>query len=217
MSLEATNRKLDGEWVRSGLASVSDLGRIITRMLELCNFTVFRGGSSLGRKRRRRVLPAMIQHMQTTPRVLYGITVDGSYGPAFELKSGALMIARACGAPMFVTRTSYRRYLELPTWDRTRIPLPFNRIHCRSVGPYWLAPDSSGAELEATRKHLEQELLDLCHRCETLVAGQEPPPPPGFPPGWTPRWAPGQLGLRRREHDLRPQAPPPFASPPVES
>ena len=197
------------------LASVSDFGRIVTRMLELCNFHVFRGGSSEGRKRKRRVLPAMVHHMQTTPQVLYGITVDGSKGPAYELKAGALLIARACGAPMFVTRASYKRRIELPTWDRTWIPLPFNRIQLRAVGPYWLAPEASTAEVEATRAHLERELLDLCYRCNEVVAGRAQPVPVGFPAGWRPRWAPGGFGLRRREFDLDPDRPPRFATPPV--
>ena len=101
------------------VASTGNFGRIITRMLEACNFTVFRGGSSSGRVRRKRVLVDMIRHMRETPRVPYGITVDGSKGPAFVLKHGGVVIARTCGAPMYAVRTWFSNCIQLPSWDRS--------------------------------------------------------------------------------------------------
>jgi hypothetical protein len=59
---------------------VSDFGEVISEMLRLCNFVVFRGGSG-SKSRRRDVLGDLIEHMQSTPRVIYGLTVDGSQGP----------------------------------------------------------------------------------------------------------------------------------------
>lgn len=196
------------------LASAGDLGRLVTRMLERCGFVVFRGGSSSRASRRRAVLPSMIRHMrnQAGP-VLYGVTVDGSRGPAYRLKGGMLAVARACRAPVYLVRTWYRRRVELPTWDRTALPLPWNEVELLAVGPYWIPPDCTADELEQRREHLERELQELCALSHRRLDGTDAPPP-GFPEGWRPRWTADRRGVPFGPHDLRPDAPPPWASAP---
>ena len=107
------------EFHGSTLASRGDLGDLVARMLELCQFEVFRGGSSRGRSRRKRVLVDLIRHMKTHHNVIYGITVDGSHGPAHVLKSGIVAIARSTGAPIYATHIACRPCLRAPSWDRT--------------------------------------------------------------------------------------------------
>ena len=80
--------------------------------------------------------------MRKTDGVIYGLTVDGSKGPAYRLKRGGVVIARECGRPIVLVRTWYRRCLRLDTWDRTAIPLPFNRIHYYLEGPYFAPADA---------------------------------------------------------------------------
>jgi lysophospholipid acyltransferase (LPLAT)-like uncharacterized protein len=111
------------------LASISDVGHLITKALERCGYVVFRGGSSRKKARRRgEILFDMIEHMRTHDRVIYGLTVDGSTGPAYRIKPGGIVIARACDKPIVLARTWYKRAIRLATWDRTAIPLPFNVI-----------------------------------------------------------------------------------------
>ena len=191
------------------LASVSDFGEVISEMLRLCNFVVFRGGSG-SKSRRRDVLGDLIEHMLTTPRVIYGLTVDGSQGPAYHLKPGCVAIARACRAPIVLVRTHYRRGMTLNTWDRTQIPLPCNRRLTLASGPYWIAPDADAAACEAFRRHLEHELLELTARVAEQLRGDHGPYW-GFPTGWTPRWTPDRIGIPYGPHDLRPDEPPPWA------
>jgi long-chain acyl-CoA synthetase len=145
------------------LASSGDVGEVVTRVLQRCGFVVFRGGSSRHRSRRRHtVLVEMIRHMKQSPGVLYGITVDGSRGPAYRIKPGALLVAARCEKPVVLARTWYRRCLRLPTWDRTAIPLPFNQIVYYLRGPYFVSADArDGEALEPLRRRLEQELIDL--------------------------------------------------------
>jgi lysophospholipid acyltransferase (LPLAT)-like uncharacterized protein len=145
------------------LASVGESGEVIARMLALCGFVVFRGGSTTGRSRRREgALEEMIAHMLTHDQVIYGLTVDGSKGPPYRMKTGGIVIARECGKPVVLARTWYKRCLRLPTWDRMAVPLPFNVIRYYLRGPY-LVPESarSTAGLEGFRVHLENELIDL--------------------------------------------------------
>lgn len=145
------------------LASVGQSGEVIARMLQRCGFVVFRGGSSTGASRRRAgTLRAMIDHMRTHDNVIYGLTVDGSKGPAYHMKTGGIVIARECGRPVILARTWYKRCLRLPTWDRMALPLPFNVIRYYLKGPYHV-PESARSQqgLERFRDQLEAELIRL--------------------------------------------------------
>jgi lysophospholipid acyltransferase (LPLAT)-like uncharacterized protein len=145
------------------LARVGDAGEVIARVLERCGFVVFRGGSASRRSRRRpSVLRSMIRHMQSRDGVVFGLTVDGSKGPAYRLKPGCIAIARECDKPIVLVRTWYRRCIRLRTWDREAIPLPFNRIAYYYRGPYFVPEDAKTREgLERFRLKLEGELIEL--------------------------------------------------------
>jgi len=197
----------------NALASTSNFGRIITQMLEVCGNVVYRGGSSQGKSRRRRVLPDMIHFMKHASHCLFGLTVDGSSGPVYELKSGGLVIARACGTPIYLGRTWFSNHVRLPTWDRTAIPLPFGRLYQNAVGPYWIPAETSDEELLKIQGHLQLELLELAEHSMRSFEGEDAKARPraGFPEGWTPRWAEGQVGIAYGPHDLKPDSPPPWA------
>jgi lysophospholipid acyltransferase (LPLAT)-like uncharacterized protein len=148
------------------LASLSNDGAVITRLLERCGFVVFRGGSSDRDSRRRSdVTRELTEHMNTTDGVIYGLTVDGSKGPPYRIKRGGIVVARDCGRPIVLVRTWYQRCWRLDTWDRTAIPLPFNRIHYYMIGPYLAPPDAdTEAGLERFRRELEDDLIGLARR-----------------------------------------------------
>lgn len=145
------------------LASVGESGETITRVLTRCGYVVFRGGSTTHRSRRRLgILKAMIAHMRNADRVIYGLTVDGSKGPPYRMKTGGIIIARECDKPIALARTWYKHCLRLPTWDRMALPLPFNRIRYYLRGPYFV-PQGARAEteFEAFHRRLENDLIDL--------------------------------------------------------
>jgi lysophospholipid acyltransferase (LPLAT)-like uncharacterized protein len=148
------------------LASLGESGELIARMLKLCGYVVFRGGSTTGRARRREgTLLEMIEHMRANHEVTYGLTVDGSRGPPYRMKTGGIVIARECGKPIALVRTWYKRCIRLPTWDRMAVPLPFNVIRYYLRGPYWV-PESARSEegLARFRLALENDLIDLAAR-----------------------------------------------------
>lgn len=158
------------------LASQGDAGELITRMLQLCGYVVFRGGSTGHSSRRNEtVLLNMINHMKTTPNVLYGITVDGSKGPRYRLKRGAIAIARECRKPICCVRTWARRRVHLKTWDRMAIPLPFNRIKRYMSGPFHVPPEADTPEgFEAFRAKIEAELNALKELSERDLGAKAP-------------------------------------------
>lgn len=148
------------------LASLGESGEVIARMLRLCGYVVFRGGSTSGTARRREgTLLEMIEHMRNTREVIYGLTVDGSRGPAYRMKTGGIVIARECGKPIALVRTWYKRCVRLPTWDRLAVPLPFNEIRYYIRGPYHV-PESARTDegLAEFRLQLERDLVDLAAR-----------------------------------------------------
>ncbi|MBL4850246.1 MAG: DUF374 domain-containing protein [Planctomycetes bacterium] len=176
------------------LASQSDLGTLVAALLKLNGFVVFRGGSSSSKKRRGRVLPDLIRHMEEVPGVAYGITCDGSNGPIYEVKRGSVSIAHACHKPMMVARTWAKRRIRVGSWDRAYVPLPFNHIVQCFVGPYFTPIDASKEELETFRLALENELLELTNWVHDYLGEVAPPEGrPDFPPGWQPTWTPGKL------------------------
>ena len=149
--------------------------------------------------------------MESTPRVIYGITVDGSQGPAFRIKPGSAMIARACRAPVVVVRTWYRRGVTLDTWDRTQIPFPFNHRVTLASGPYWIPPDADEHALRAFIAHLDEELLELTARAYDAQGTDPAEARRDFPVGWRSRWAPGTVGRKLGPYDLDLGHPPPWA------
>ena len=54
-----------------------------------------------------------------------------------------------------------RGAIRLPSWDRTRIPLPFARIAARAGEPIAVPRDASRAECGRIRQRLQDELLRL--------------------------------------------------------
>ena len=183
-----------GHYEGHTLASKSDFGALVTALLKLNGFFVFRGGSSSSKSRKTRVLPELIRHMNEVPGVAYGITCDGSKGPMYELKKGSVLIAKACNKPLIVSRTWAKRRINLSGWDKSYIPLPFNHIVQAFAGPYFVDPEANKEQVEAFRKELENELLELCNWVHDYL-GEEAPSGgrPNFPAGWTPSWTPGAL------------------------
>jgi lysophospholipid acyltransferase (LPLAT)-like uncharacterized protein len=57
-----------------------------------------------------------------------GITPDGSRGPMYDLKPGAVSVAIKTGAPFVMLSLNFNRCWRLKSWDRFYLPLPFSRI-----------------------------------------------------------------------------------------
>lgn len=191
------------------LANTKTLGRLVTALLEDNNFKVFRGG-----RKRQIILRDMIHHMKANPKIVYGITVDGSKGPARVMKRGACLIAKDCGAPIFIVRTQAKRALHMSTWDRTAIPLPFNQIETHAVGPYWIDPDSTSEAFDLFCKHIQQELLNLTDHIDRKLNHGESTHAiqHDFPTDWTGNnWPKNTVGQAHSPWDLQIEQAPPWA------
>ena len=91
-----------------------------------------------------------------------GITPDGSRGPKYQAKSGALLIARASRSPVVLLSFSYGWAIRLKSWDQFVIPLPFSKIHVRTE----LLPHEElfrERDLEEATKRVEHLLASMTH------------------------------------------------------
>ena len=57
-----------------------------------------------------------------------GITPDGSRGPIYEAKPGAILLARITKSPICLLSFKYSGHCALKSWDRFVIPFPFSRV-----------------------------------------------------------------------------------------
>ncbi len=147
----------------TALVGHGDAGDLVAALLERCGHVVIRGGAS---RRASRRSPALVHHliaaMRSSPGAILALAVDGTRGPAHQMKLGGLMVARECGIPIALVRIWYRHSLRLPTWDRLAIPLPWNEIRCWVDGPHFAPEDAQqDAGLERWRVELERRLAEL--------------------------------------------------------
>lgn len=189
------------------LASRSDSGEIITAALHMQQYHVFRGGSSRGKSRRVPVLQQLIEYVNQREEVMVALTVDGSNGPARVLKPGIIALSCETNAPIFAIHIACKPAIKAPSWDRTRIPLPFGRIVMVIEGP--ILCDHKPIDADEFRRLREQTQLlldDTAKRADRYLAGESPPPP-------DPRLeldpAYGDRDLRKGRDILNPYEPPP--------
>jgi hypothetical protein len=133
-----------------------------------CHFIPVRGGSSRGGKE---ALAEIIDYIKTRRGVICGIAVDGSRGPARRVQIGMVLIAQGTGAPIYPVRLWPKRKILAPTWDRTCLPFPFNKLVFLVGDPIHVAPDAGRETLEAHRLELERKLNELVQCSEEYFSG----------------------------------------------
>ena len=113
-----------------GLSSGANAGGLIAGILEHFGYLVVRTRKHEPIRTLRDVTAAMRSVPGGTPAL--ALAVDGSKGPRREVKPGAALTAIALDIPVFAMHVAVRRGVDWPSWDRCRVPLPFNRIVMRT-------------------------------------------------------------------------------------
>lgn len=139
------------------LVSRSKDGEVIAKVLELSGINAVRGSSSRGAAAATRKL----LDLATAGRVI-GFTPDGPKGPARQVKSGVLYLAKESGLPILPLASASSRKLEFAgSWDRFQIPLPFARGALVYAPPIYVKAgddlDAKAAELKATLDRITDE------------------------------------------------------------
>lgn len=100
------------------------------------------------------------------------MTPDGPRGPRREMTQGTLKLSQMSGASIVLIGQSTSRYLELKTWDKMRLPLPFARGAMVWEVLRAASPDLNEDELETMRALIEVRLNALTDHADRLVERQ---------------------------------------------
>jgi lysophospholipid acyltransferase (LPLAT)-like uncharacterized protein len=82
---------------------------------------------------------------------------------------GIVKLSHASERPIYPIAIASRRRIELDTWDRMTINLPFSRVVVLVAEPVRVPADADDAMLEAYRKHIETALNEVTERAYAMV------------------------------------------------
>ena len=85
---------------------------------------------------------------------------------------GIVQLARASGRPIYPVAVATSRYVELRTWDRSVLHLPFGRFAIAVGEPVRVAPDADDAMLEDARRLIESRLNGTTERAYAIAEGR---------------------------------------------
>ena len=144
---------------RPGLAamvSASKDGAFLAGILESFGVEPVRGSSS------RRGPQALLELTTWAERGLdLAITPDGPRGPCYKVQEGVMALAQLTGLPIIPFSCHAAWKIQLKSWDKFQIPLPFSRCEMRVGEPIYIPRDISDAEREVLRQKVEKSLNEL--------------------------------------------------------
>jgi len=142
----------------SMLISLSPDGKFVADAVSGHGIEVVRGSSGNPKKRSKAkggvsAFRSMVDFIEAGG--MMAITPDGPRGPRMHASAGAIRLARATGAPIYVFGASAQFAKVLNSWDRFMIPFPFGRGAIVWQGPILVPSDADDDMLEAKRAELE--------------------------------------------------------------
>jgi lysophospholipid acyltransferase (LPLAT)-like uncharacterized protein len=135
------------------LVSASKDGEMIARVLRRFGLEIERGSSS---RKGREAYRSLVEILAGGTDV--AITPDGPRGPRHHAHAGAAGLAVLSGHALVPVRWRAEWKVELPTWDRFVIPLPFSRVEFE-VGPALRFPPDT--PVEEAQARMESALVPL--------------------------------------------------------
>jgi len=117
-------------------------GEYIARIIQKHGYGAARGSSSRGATQ---ALKAMIRAMRRGKPTAF--TIDGPRGPRYVAKPGAVLLAKATGAPIVCFHIAPRQaYTFCKSWDQFQIPYPFSAVAIFIAPPIMVSRDSEQEE-----------------------------------------------------------------------
>jgi len=134
------------------LVSASKDGAWLSAFFSLVGMRTVRGSSSrLGRE----AATALVEVLRAGDDI--GITPDGPRGPCYDLKAGALIVARRTKAPLLLVGAHFHSAWRLKSWDGFYLPKPFSRVTMRSL----VVPAEALADRDAAAEQVRVQLLSI--------------------------------------------------------
>jgi lysophospholipid acyltransferase (LPLAT)-like uncharacterized protein len=147
-------RPLKTEDHLAALISASKDGAFLATILNNFGVEAVRGSSS------RRGAQALLELTSWAGRGYdLAVTPDGPRGPQYVVQEGVIMLAQVTGLPIVPYSCELGWKIEIKSWDRFQIPLPFSRCKMTFGEPIRVPREATDAERARLREHLGQVLL----------------------------------------------------------
>jgi len=140
----------------AGLVSASKDGAFLAAVLERFGVQPVRGSTS-------RRGPQALLELTTWAERGYdlAITPDGPRGPCYVVQDGAMALAQITGLPIVPASYHLQWKIQLKSWDRFQIPVPFSRCDVYTGRLVTVPRDITDAQRDALRQELETELRTI--------------------------------------------------------
>ena len=147
------------------LASASNDGELIARVLESTGNDTIRGSSSKGG------FKALLQMIKQIKKGQPGaITPDGPRGPKYVLQSGTISLAQKSKVPLIpVHIEASRQWIFKKSWDQHKLPKPFATILIAVGEPFYVPERLSGEEFLKVKLEFEEVMKKNQEKCTNLI------------------------------------------------
>ncbi|MFW5855713.1 MAG: lysophospholipid acyltransferase family protein [Bacillota bacterium] len=144
------------------LASGSEDGEYLSRILKNFGWQVVRGSSTRGGSRS---LLKLYRRLKKGDRGV--ITPDGPTGPRYKVKPGVVYLQEKSGGFIIPLGVAAERKFEADSWDRFIIPLPGSKTVLQIGSPLQLSPDKS---VEDRCQILEEKMKEVESKAEANLS-----------------------------------------------
>lgn len=146
------------------IVSRSSDGELLTRLLSRLGYECIRGSSSVGGKEAFAAAQKVVAQGS-----IVAFAVDGPKGPPFQLKAGAVGLARLlhCGLLAMAVTASPCKYFA--SWDKFILPWPFAKVRLRYL--YLTEESMQSGQFEQKRLEVEKQLRNLSLGSGRLLDG----------------------------------------------
>jgi len=152
-------------WRKRGIVVMSGYNfdaRSTAEVIQRHGYEIARGSASRGAAR---ALVGMVRAVQRGHDTAF--TIDGPRGPRYVAKPGAVMLAKATGAPVLCFHIRPKRSWTFEkSWDRTEIPRPFSRAAIFIAPPIAVPQNATNAEQAAKLQEVQAVLDGLVRQGE---------------------------------------------------
>jgi lysophospholipid acyltransferase (LPLAT)-like uncharacterized protein len=140
----------------AAMVSASKDGGLLARVLEHYGVQPVRGSSS------RRGRQALLELVTWAERGYdLAITPDGPRGPCYTVQEGVIALAQITGRPIVAVSYHLNWKIQLKSWDRFQIPLPFTKCLMHLTPPIHVPREISEEDRERLRAEVEARLKSV--------------------------------------------------------
>ena len=138
----------------AALISASKDGAFLAAILQAFGVQAVRGSSS------RRGAQALLELTSWAERGYdLAVTPDGPRGPRHVVQDGVMLLAQVTGLPIVAYSCRLSWKIQVKSWDRFQIPLPFAHCEMTFGEPIRVPREATVAEREGLRAQLQAVLL----------------------------------------------------------